>query len=95
MDISLNLRRLRELKNISQTKVAKEIGINRTTYNSYETGIATPPLENLVKIANLLGVSLDELAGLSDVSSIKVSGSNIISGKGNKGNNQVINPASH
>ena len=50
-NISTKLRELRMKKGLSQTKVAKDLGIPLTTYNAYETGQNIPRDETKIKIA--------------------------------------------
>lgn len=47
-----NLRYLRKKKNVTQTEVAKALGIPVTTYNAYETGQNVPRDEVKRKIAD-------------------------------------------
>lgn len=47
-----NLRYLRAKKGVTQTEVAKAVGIPVTTYNAYETGQNVPRDEVKLKIAN-------------------------------------------
>ena len=57
----MKLKELREKSGYTQTKLAEQIGIPRINYNKYETGGITPPLPELIKIADYYGVSLDYL----------------------------------
>lgn len=57
----MKLKELREKSGYNQTKIAEQIGIPRINYNKYETGGITPPLTELIKIADYYGVSLDYL----------------------------------
>ena len=57
----MKLKELREKSGYNQTKIAEKIGIPRINYNKYETGGITPPLTELIKIADYYGVSLDYL----------------------------------
>lgn len=50
--IAENLRYLRTKKGLTQTEVAKSLGIPVTTYNAYETGQNVPRDEMKVRIAN-------------------------------------------
>lgn len=43
--------------------MAEEIGISLTSYKNYESGTVQPNMENLVKIADVLDMSIDELCG--------------------------------
>lgn len=57
---SKNLRFLRRTQNISQTTVGEVIEANASVIANYELGRNTPSLENLVKLSNYLGVTLDD-----------------------------------
>lgn len=60
------IRLLRENKDISQTKLAENLYIGRSTLSEYESGIKQPPISILIKIADYFDVSLDYLAGRTD-----------------------------
>jgi len=49
--IADNLRYLRKKKGVTQTEVAKALGVPATTYNAYETGQNVPRDEMKRKIA--------------------------------------------
>ena len=59
------LRLLRETRQMTQTRLAELLEINPRVYNRWERGTATPQLDTVVRIADILQVSLDELAGRS------------------------------
>lgn len=52
------LRRLRDWKAMSQEDVARALGITRTAYVKYETGMTTPS-RKLKELSQLFGVSVD------------------------------------
>ena len=56
-----NLMTLRKLHNISQEELAEKIGISRQTLSKYETGESLPDIEKTKAIADVFGVSLDDL----------------------------------
>ena len=56
------LRELREKNQLSQQKVADYLGISRTAYNKYESGVIRPT-RKLDKLAALFGVSVDYILG--------------------------------
>ena len=58
-EIAEALRKLREDLGISQTKLAKEIGITQASVNRYETDKVMPPVETLLWYADRFDVSLD------------------------------------
>ncbi|MBY0573406.1 MAG: helix-turn-helix domain-containing protein [Undibacterium sp.] len=57
------LRTLRESRKITQTRLADLLEVNPRVYNRWERGTATPQFDTVVRIADILQVSLDELAG--------------------------------
>lgn len=61
--LALNLRMLRGVHCLHQETIAALLGIGQTTYSAYEQGRHTPPLDMLIQIADLYGVSIDWLVG--------------------------------
>ena len=61
--IGETLKKLREGKNLSQTEIAKILGIPQRTYSDYETNKADPKLDTLIKIAEFYQTSTDYLLG--------------------------------
>lgn len=59
----MKLKELREEKKISQNKLATELKINVMTYNGWEKEKTEPNIQNLIKLADYYGVSLDYLVG--------------------------------
>ena len=59
----MNIKFFREIKGISQNKLAEKLNISRTTYQSYENGRNQPNIETLIKMAEFFGVSVDALIG--------------------------------
>ena len=62
-DFHQRLRQLRTARKITQTRVAELLGVSPRVYTRWENGDATPLFATVVKIADILDVSLDELAG--------------------------------
>ena len=56
------LRALREEKGMSQEAVAEILGISRTAYNKYESGVIKP-VRKLEELSALFGVSTDYILG--------------------------------
>lgn len=56
-----NLRVLRKLKSWSQKKTAYNLEIKASTYQSYEEARAEPNVEMLIRIADLYGITVDQL----------------------------------
>jgi len=56
-----NLRRCRNLAGMSLAETAKHMGVSEKTISRWEKGENDPSLDNLKRLANLYGVSIDEL----------------------------------
>lgn len=63
MNLDETIYRLRTEKNMSQGDLADALGVSRQSVSKWENGNAVPDLEKLVKLSELFGISLDELAG--------------------------------
>jgi transcriptional regulator with XRE-family HTH domain len=63
------LRELRTARSLTQTRLAELLAISPRVYSRWETGDVTPHFDTIVRLADILGVSLDELAGRKEVSS--------------------------
>jgi len=62
-DFPPRLRQLRTARKLTQTRMAELLEVSPRVYTRWENGDATPLFGTVVKIANILDVSLDELAG--------------------------------
>ena len=60
------LRCARELSQLTQVELAAKVGIGRVNLNRYENQNVMPAVDTAWKLANALGVSLDDLMGVSD-----------------------------
>tara|TARA_B100000745_G_scaffold299691_1_gene251114 strand:+ start:143 stop:532 length:390 start_codon:yes stop_codon:yes gene_type:complete len=67
-EFSERLKQLRMARNITQARLAELISVDPRVYNRWERGTATPQFDTVIKIADILQVSLDELAGRQPVS---------------------------
>ena len=56
-----NLLQLRKLKNLTQEDIAEKVGVSRQAVAKWESGETTPDLERARLLAQVLGVSLDDL----------------------------------
>lgn len=57
------LRKFRLESGYSQNQLSNILGIERSTYTYYETGKTVPVVFDLMRIADLYGISLDRLTG--------------------------------
>lgn len=60
------LRDLRQDADLTQTQVAKYLGMSQTGYSKYETGENDIPTQVLIRLAQLYRTSTDYILGLSD-----------------------------
>ena len=57
----INLKTLRQLKNISQRKLGDDLNVCNQTISFWENGSREPDLDTLIQIAEYFDVSLDSL----------------------------------
>ena len=60
------IRELREDRELSQTQVAKMLGMSQTGYSKYETGENDLPTQVLIKLADFYGTSIDYMLERTD-----------------------------
>jgi len=63
--LGLNIRHLRKSKGLTQSELAKNIGVNRAMIGSYEENRAVPKLSVLQDIAYFFSISIDDLIKLN------------------------------
>lgn len=61
MYLSQNVKFLRKRRGLNQTALGEKLGITKGAVSGYESGASLPGVETLVKIAQLLAVSIDDL----------------------------------
>ena len=61
MTLEEQIRNYRKQAGMSQEKMAELIGVSRQAITKWENGTGTPDIANLVAIAELFQISLDEL----------------------------------
>lgn len=57
------LRAMRDRQGLSQSDLAKKTGLQPSAISHFETGQRSPSFDNLRKLADALGVSIDHLLG--------------------------------
>lgn len=65
---------LREQKGITQTVLAKKLGITRSSVNAWELGISVPSTQYIVELAQLFKVSTDYLLCVDHSATISIEG---------------------
>ena len=66
MILNERLKKLRAVKNVTQQRVADELGVTVGNVQKFEYGTARPKLDNVIKIADFFNVSIDYLVGRTD-----------------------------
>lgn len=61
MNMGNTIKELRTKKLMSQEKIAEELGVSRQSVSKWENGLSNPDTANLIALAQLLEVSVDEL----------------------------------
>lgn len=72
--IADRIKTLREQQNKTQSDLAKQLGITRSSVNAWEMGISVPSTQYIVELANIFHVSTDYLLVVNTTSTISVAG---------------------
>lgn len=65
----MRLKEIRLQKGLSQKKIADELCCSPSVYSRYETGDRQPPIEVLIKLSEILGVTVDYMIENCNVAS--------------------------
>ena len=71
MTLGQNIARLRTQKNLSQGDLADALEVSRQSVSKWETDASIPELDKLLRLAELFGVTLDELVKDIDVQEVR------------------------
>ena len=63
IELGNRLAQLRKEKGISQEELADKLGVSRQAVSKWERGEASPDTDNLIELAKIYNISLDELVG--------------------------------
>ena len=63
---------LRETAGLSQTALAKKLGVTRSAVNAWEMGLSIPTAQYIVALSQLFHVSTDYLLGLDTKEAIYI-----------------------
>ncbi len=64
--VSATLKVLRKANGFTQKQIADKLNIDRSTYSYYELGKINPSISSMVILADLYGISLDEIVHYDD-----------------------------
>ena len=73
INIADRIRFAREQHGMTQTDLAKKLGISRSAVNLWEMSMSSPSLANIIEMTKIFGVSADYLLGISNDMVIDVS----------------------
>lgn len=72
--VAARIKLLRDQRGMTQTELAKRLGITRSSVNAWEMGISVPSTQCIVELARLFKVSTDYLLGVASSATVNVSG---------------------
>lgn len=64
----MNIRQLREANDMTQEELAKKLGVKPPAVSKWERGLAYPRMDNVARMAEIFGVSMDVVMGLKSAS---------------------------
>lgn len=68
------IKSLREQQGLTQTELAKHLGITRSSVNAWEMGISIPSTQYIVELAYTFKVSTDYLLCVDNSATVSVAG---------------------
>lgn len=68
------IKELRENTGMSQSTLAKKLGVTRSSVNAWEMGISTPTTQYVVEMAKLFRVTTDYLLGVQNENLLSLDG---------------------
>lgn len=79
MNFSDNLKNIRKENNLSQEQIAEKLGVSRQSVSKWESGLAYPEMDKMVKLCQIFNLNIDDLLNqdVRDVSNSKQSKINI------------------
>ena len=72
LNIADRIKYLRERFSMTQTDLAKRLGVSRSAVNLWEMSVSTPSLTNLVEMSKIFDVNVDYLINITDKITIDI-----------------------
>ena len=66
------IKSLRETAGLSQSALAKRLGVTRSSVNAWEMGLSIPTAQYIMELSQLFHVSTDYLLGLNNTQAIYI-----------------------
>lgn len=63
LEIGKKIKAARTNAGINQRDMAVKLGITNSTYSNYENGYSEPPVEIILKLCEIIGISFEDLLG--------------------------------
>jgi transcriptional regulator with XRE-family HTH domain len=92
MNIGDNIKKFRELKNITREIMSAELSMSLSGYSKIERNEVDLTISKVQKIAEVLGVSLSQILNFDASQIFNVSNSNLVQGMGAKVENMHFHP---
>jgi transcriptional regulator with XRE-family HTH domain len=80
MSIGKTLIKERRKRDLSQSEVAKSLNVSQSSYSEWESDLAIPKTENLLKISEFYNIDLNELFSIIPNITIGNNNINVITG---------------
>ena len=72
LNIADRIKYLRERYSMTQTDLAKRLGVSRSAVNLWEMSVSSPSLANLVEMSKIFDVNVDYLINVTDKITIDI-----------------------
>ena len=66
-NLVMNIRLLREAHNMTQEELAKLLGVKPPAISKWERGLAYPRMDNVARMAQIFGTTMDVVMGIRPV----------------------------
>lgn len=60
-----NIKKYRELRGMTQDELSRRVGVDRVTIANWESGKTEPKLSHALKLAEVLGTTVEKIAGIA------------------------------
>jgi transcriptional regulator with XRE-family HTH domain len=87
MNIGDNIKKFRELKNLTREKMASDLNMSLSNYSKIERGEIDLSISRVQEIANVLGVDVSQIINFDATQIFNVSNNNTVQGLGAKAEN--------
>lgn len=67
-DVDMRIRERRKEKGLTQTQLAELVNVDQTAISQWERGITQPRMKKCLKLAAVLGCTLNDLLDINEIS---------------------------